>query len=572
MLFLFAAWLMLSALAAGIGLWVVGREFVDGMRTRTDAEDALFFAAWVGVALLAMAAQAVVLVTPLGPGASAILLGGAAGVATLGWRRALTRAPMGSAWRAVLPVLAVVGLLLAERSTPVGNLDDAGGYHWGMIDWYGEAGVPLGLSLFQWRFSTHSSWFAFSALFNHGPLESRIGNLANGLLLLWMLSYLWICGRRMFAGRLEAPVVFVFCAAFVVLVRMLGWDMRLSPSHDVPVILLCIVASWAWLRFRVVVAPRLLAVPLLLLCAFAVSDRLTGVPLLISGWVLVVWALRDEAARWKWALGLAALSAVPLVLRSAASVLSTGCVLFPFPALCFDVPWGVGLETARHYTSMAYEGADRNIDGWLAASGAGLAAVILAVRARRGETPNGAVLPEWGVVLIALAGIAFVLRFSPQLRYAQGYLAILPALGVACVAPRILQWLGHGPAALGRALRSVLAIVLPLALAQPLYKEFIQSKLRAREFATLAERKRGDPLVNAPNPRWWLLPNRVAYGGEIVPAKGFDFDYEISPQANCWNRGLLCASNPELSHIDRIRLRDAARGPRGGFVLRERSR
>jgi len=112
-------------------------------------------------------------------------------------------------------------------------------------------------------------------------------------------------------------------------------------------------------------------------------------------------------------------------------------------------------------------------------------------------------------------------------------------------------------------------MVLALAIAVPLYKEFIYGSLRARQFDTVAERKRGDPTINAPNPDWWLVPNRLDYRGRYDNARAVDFDYAVSPQMTCWNHPQPCASNPTLSALPHIRLRDPGRGLAGGFV-RER--
>ena len=107
-----------------------------------------------------------------------------------------------------------------------------------------------------------------------------------------------------------------------------------------------------------------------------------------------------------------------------------------------------------------------------------------------------------------------------------------------------------------------------LALAVPLYKEFVYHSLRTRQFDSIAARKRGDPMLNEPNPYWYLWPNRVDYRGPFVSAAGYDFSYEISRESTCWDRGIACASNPELSYLSRIRLRVPDSGIAGGFVWR----
>jgi hypothetical protein len=166
---------------------------------------------------------------------------------------------------------------------------------------------------------------------------------------------------------------------------------------------------------------------------------------------------------------------------------------------------------------------------------------------------------------IAVTGIAFTALIAPTTRFAIGYLTIIPALAVAHAA-------GNGPfvenvTPRGLAtLRAGVVALLALAIAVPLYKEFIYSSLRGRHFDSLAERKRGDPTINALNPNWWLIPNRIDYRGPYLTARALDFDYAVSPQMTCWNHPQPCASNPTLSALPDIGLRDPARGLGGGFI------
>jgi len=115
-------------------------------------------------------------------------------------------------------------------------------------------------------------------------------------------------------------------------------------------------------------------------------------------------------------------------------------------------------------------------------------------------------------------------------------------------------------------LRASVTLVLAIAIAVPLYKEFIYSSLRTRHFDSWAERKRGDVTINAPNPRWWLIPNRIGYLGRYETARAVDFDYAVSPQMTCWHHPQPCASNPPLSALPDLRLRDPNLGLAGGFA------
>jgi hypothetical protein len=168
-------------------------------------------------------------------------------------------------------------------------------------------------------------------------------------------------------------------------------------------------------------------------------------------------------------------------------------------------------------------------------------------------------------VAIAVAGIAFTALVAPTTRFAAGYQTILPALAFAQ-----LTAVGTPATSIATRAHSALAAVvvaaLGVALALPLYKEFVYPSLRQRHFDSWSDRKRGDPAVNALNSDWWLVPNRIDYREAFDHARAVDFDYDVSPRMTCWNHPQPCASNPQLSALPQVRLRDPQRGPAGGFV------
>jgi len=176
-LMLAVLWIALSIVAVGIGLALTGAHPEPPKR----AADTVFFALWMGMAALAWIAFAFANAMPLREarpwvGAGALL------VASFGlWRaRIVWRGLRARAWLAFV----ALALILAERSVAIGPLEDTGGYHWSIVQWYEQYGIPEGLALFQWRLATHSAWLALTALLDAAPLEARVANAANGLLLL----------------------------------------------------------------------------------------------------------------------------------------------------------------------------------------------------------------------------------------------------------------------------------------------------------------------------------------------------------------------------------------------------
>jgi hypothetical protein len=573
-----ALWIALSVVAIGVGSALL--RVVDASPPGRVA-DKLFFAWWTGIVALAWTSFALANVVPLRDAMPWLIVASCV-VAVSSFWCARER------WRVLRPAVWILfvalAVFLAERSVAIGNLEDTGGYHWSIIQWYGSYGVPVGLGLFQWRLATHSAWLALTAALDIGILESRVATFANGLVFLGCLWFAVVCALRWIRGCATLADRFIV-AAFAFLLQLTAkWEMRLSPSPDIPVIFLTVFVCWTMLSDGSEERPseRNLLI-LAMLSVVAITIKLNALPLALVCTALF-WMRRDVALRTR-VVGTAWLGviATPLIV---ASWTSTGCLLFPAPLVCVDGPSAIGATAARQYAAIIGATARNDITFSIAVS---LVALAYLWWARR-ELPDRAVL---GPIAIALAGVAFTAFVAPTTRFAIGYLTILPALVVAHVTPTlaafaaalpqrgVIHALGrpYGAHAAGRTrfasgasprmlstLRAGVSIVLAIAIAVPLYKEFIYSSVRTRHFDSWAERKRGDTAINAPNPDWWLLPNRISYGGAYETAHATGFDYAVSPQMTCWNHPQPCASNPPLSALPDLRLRDPGRGLAGGFV------
>lgn len=553
MLILLALWIDFAVVGAGVG-FVVLRALQLAERGR--ALDRLFFAWWIGIATLAWCAFALVDVFALRDVAP-WFASAAAIIALYGlYRSRKTLAAIrGRAWIA----LAVVAALVAERSVAVGNLEDTGGYQWSIVQWYHDYGVAPGLGLFQWRLATHSSWLALTALLDGGLLESRVATVANGALFVGCLWFCIVCAVRWIRGDATFADRFALVALGFLLQLIAKWEMRASPSPDIPVILAIVVVCWKMLADGEeggATSGDTLA--LAFLAVVAVTFKLNALPLALV--CATCFFLRGDAnprARWQGG-ALLVLLAAPLLV---ASGVSTGCPMFPAPWGCIEGPSAIGAAAARQYSAIIATTARGDIVPGLVLATCALA-YLLRMRAR---VPRNALR---GPLAIALTGVAFTGLMAPTTRFAAGYLTILPALAFAQLTA------GRTPTSViairaQSALPAVVAAVLAVALAVPLYKEFVYSSLRQRHFDSWVERKRGDPAVNAPNANWWLVPNRIGYRETFDHARAIDFDYDISPRMTCWNHRQPCASNPTLSALPQVRLRDPARGLAAGFVRGE---
>ena len=473
-----------------------------------------------------------------------------------------------------------------------GALEDAGAYHVGSIRWLSEYGTVHGSALIVARFGFVSSWFAWSAALNHGELVGRIGTVMNGLLLLLCLGQLLVVTLRLWRKTAAAADLLVLFAWIIMLPSFFGWDMRTSPSPDIPLLIFGVVIAWAMLVIEPQAGSRAIDLDaalararlmVLLLGTGAFLIKVSGAPLLAASALYYVWAQRQG---WITRCGIAALTCTAMLgVLAAAGVISSGCAFYPSALLCTDLPWSVGREGAQAMTEVIRQFARGNLDqpqlqgpalimAWIRSNADSTRWMVLSIIAgawlllRRSQL-NVAGL-GWAS-MIGFIGLPFLLLTAPAGRFGTTYIIILPLL----VLVALCDSLGHllrriaRPATLRRMSIAITALGV-VYMAMPLYKEFIYSRLRAISYASLAHRKQGNPSLNELNARWWLVPNRYADAPGFTSARAYDFDYAMPPKTTslCWHHALPC-SYESLAHV---RLRDVKAGLSAGFVREARVR
>ena len=577
MLILVGLWAALGVLCAGAGLALMGSAASLFVR----ASDRLLFASFLGLAVIGAALLAWSLVAPVTPVAlivcTALALAGvvAQPAARANVLKILTDLNLGA-----LATGLVLAVLFAERSTAAGDLFDAGAYHVGIVRWLSEYGTVHGIALIQARFGFVSSWLAWSAALDHGDLAGRIGTVMNGFLLLLCLGQLLLVTLRMWRNRREAPDLLVLLAWLILLPSILGWDMRSSPSPDIPVFAFGIVIPWAMLVIESQAASPLAAsrarFMVLLLGAGAFLMKLSGAPLLAASALYFVWA---HPRGWLSRFGVASVAcAAFLGLLALAGLVSSGCAFFPSPWLCADLPWSVGRDGAQIITDLIRKWALGTLDqpelrgmallaAWIRSNADSARWIALSLVAAvwlllRRDRLNVAGL-AWASA-VTIIGLPFLLFTAPAGRFGTTYLILLPLLALLTLRAPLADMSRRiaSPVARRRFAIAVTAVGA-LHIALPLYKEFINSKLRAMTYESLAHRKQGDPTVNAFNARWWLIPNRYADLPGFTAARAYNFDYSMPPTttALCWHHALPCAYE-NLAHV---RLRNATLGFSAGF-------
>jgi len=446
MLLLVVLWLLLACSTLCIGYALLA--WLDHDSRLERMEDRFFAALWIGVLVAAILLETLSLFRPLA-GMGYLLFGMAALVVGFSPR---IRGEIVAGVRQ-LPLSAFVALLASGlyAAQPVFWFD-TGLYHAQLIKWLAEYGAVVGLGQWHVRFAFLSSWFALPAAVEVPAVAGRVSTLMGGYALLLMLVHGMCALRAIAAGRALSQDIFLIAAAGLAMPLVLAYGMAISPSPDLPVILLPILVVWMLLSFNAKMANP----AILFTVAGTLALKTSALPLLLV--VSVSFMLCHDAMsmrrRVRWMVTVFALLVAP---HLAALFQVSGCLLFPMAASCFDVPWGLGAEEAVRTAHSITEWARWNGNAptnassleWLRAwwafgpenrifLGLLLGSVFLTLFAWR-KLLRDHPLP----LVIAWFGTGFVLMSAPVLRFGMGYLVIVPALAVVVMRARWpLGWRG----------------------------------------------------------------------------------------------------------------------------------
>jgi hypothetical protein len=180
---------------------------------------------------------------------------------------------------------------------------------------------------------------------------------------------------------------------------------------------------------------------ILILALGAVSIKLSAVPILAISMLYYLFAQR-------FSLRKVYMAALPTVLFIAIlmwiNTITSGCLLFPVPYFCLDLPWSVGSALASavsdSITLWARWGGVPPLDAdnfnWIWSKWVykektffrflivNIICILWLYFKRNRIRKDLLIYPS----LVALAGITFSIITSPSLRFVQGYLVVIPAL------------------------------------------------------------------------------------------------------------------------------------------------
>lgn len=450
MLLLITLWLILIAVCVLTGMRILhaldAREF-----DRTG--DRFVVSVWLGIAVLSATLLAASLVFPLSPAVGAAV---ACVLLLVSLLHRGTRHEAKAFCKLLSPrlILGVLALMagVAFYETQIVTWYDTGLYHYGVVKWLSKFGAVMGVALLHIRFGLASSWFALNAPFDAGVLEARTVTLLGGLALLLAAFHLVLCASRCLTNRARAADWFVVFASLLFIPIVVYANMFVSPSPDVPVIILPVLTAWTLLV--ILNAPqgeqkrsRIFSTSLIpfILAASAMTMKLSALMLVLIA-ALFYLHRSGTGLRSVLTLGVVGLALVaPFVCYQ---LVTSGCPLLPTTFMCRGAAWATKPIESKSLTDQIvlwgrWNGpppADANAFNWLwrgwitagttpkillsIAASTLIAASGFIIRRAGGQVKIG----RW-LMTLGIAALAFVLMFrAPNLLTV--YVLLLAAVAI----------------------------------------------------------------------------------------------------------------------------------------------
>ncbi len=311
--------------------WLVARLAVRWLRINPADPLSPTSTALLGLCAVVTLAAALSLFMPLGARAQVLLLVGALWIGLSGWnehRRVIAgglnrlRSLSGALW--VLSVLVMVTILSSASLHPANP--DTAIYHAQAIRWSEQYGVVPGLGNLHSRFAYNSNWLIGTAIFSFAFLKVQSFRLLTSAFFL-LVSVCWLGRVNCYLQRRAEPSDTLAVLLLPISFAVLGSQIS-SSGTDLPVTLLIWVLAIEWMKVieEGETAFSLKDLFLFALAVFAITVKLSALPLLLLAIVVWRWALKD-GKRLAFLLVLAASAVLaPWVARTA--VLS-GYLIYP---------------------------------------------------------------------------------------------------------------------------------------------------------------------------------------------------------------------------------------------------
>jgi hypothetical protein len=334
---------------------------------------------------------------------------------------------------------------------------DTGLYHFQLIRWYSQFGIIHGLALIHSRFGFNSSWFSLAAAFNTGIFESRLVALAGGFAFLMLILHFFAKGSFLTKKDFSFSDRFIYFSLFFGISFSIWIGFPISPSPDLPVMLLTLVVAWLFIKIpddcvdnkncHAFLVPTILS-------AGAVTFKVSAMPILLFS---IVFYVLNKSQKFKSFIFVNFVSFAVLLPLFVANIFSSGCPVYPSSFACLRLPWALDPTKVKEVTNVIGNWAkwtgnppdDANswnwIMTWLTSDklyflNRQTALLILLsflcllgcqALSRKSQCARKIVNKNGIVLWLAGSGIVYFMATAPTLRFGIGYLLILPSFFLA---------------------------------------------------------------------------------------------------------------------------------------------
>ena len=460
------------------------------------------------------------------------------------------------------------------------TLFDTAYYHLPLARIMGEYGAVKGLVTLHQNFGQTSSWFVMAAPGTVGGEFSWGAATANTFISGLAAIHAFISIRDLALKKARIDVAISAIGFSMVLVMAARWGMISSLSPDLPVMLLCVAASWAISLSGYSRSHTDLGVTAsFFISAFAFSIKISALPLLVTSTFFgMIFFWESIYKLWEFVFWGSWLLIPTLILN----LLASGCVAYPVQLSCFQLPWTPDPGSLNYYLNVIKDAARGGGRGlletlpliekfliWLSKdkSGAFLTIIMIIISLPlvlklllRQIYSKKFCRSQLLVLILSLSGAIFVTLFAPTGRFIGGYTAVIVGLSFFAFQP-----LQRGVLLLAKTGLLSIGVILALMLA---YHSGSASTIRGLVFERMALG------IYPSSGDGWILPRKLVPFDVTRPdlprlskwksaSPPFSDIQHTDGSGICWAAPAPCIPNPSV--LQKVRYQDLKRGVAAGF-------
>lgn len=528
------------------------------------SENRYFHLIWLGWAITLLLLQFFNLFTPINANLSIPILVIGSIIAIIFLRMEFVKGSFPSFHKVDLAFVGIAVLWVSLLSMRLLTVYDSGLYHFNAIRWLNESPIVLGLGNLHGRFAFNQSFFTYVAFLNIYPFFDHGYNLANGFLLLLLLSEgLLSLSKSVIRKSQKEDFGFTRMATILFLPTVIFIELTYpttSPDTASSILQILIFIIFIYVIEITPSDPENISLMVLIfiISATAVTVKLSNLFYILSI-ILTLLIVNRKPLRVSriqeipFILKLISVPALIILIWGLRGVLLSGCPVYPLTVGCTKAPWAVPIASVKSEADWIYswarlpgENPAKVLNSWewikpwfsliirdsktkvIYPVFVFLISIIISFLAFFRQPLTRKENEIWFLVpLPILIGLTFWFLLAPDVRFANSLFWILPVAGTITLFK-----------ILGKSGKLQIGIIL-----------FAFIVINANSAYFLVR----NPMILVSFPRQGFAPIPVANLIQKKTLSGLKI-FSPSEGQQCWNSKLPCTPyfNPELNFTDNI--------------------